>query len=142
MKLTTSLIGLAAALSSTTVLASTTVEYHHVLQASFVGTNHLSYQIYAGDELACSNTVDTTEFGDSTFEDQCNDDWKISLDVDAGPNSFGQISLTGKVGDVLFIEPPIDLKQDAPDMQYGCGNTLCIGIQEERSGSFEFDPQF
>ena len=46
------------------------------------------------------------------------------------------------MGDVLFIEPPIDLKQDAPDMQYGCGNTLCIGIQEERSGSFEFDPQF
>ena len=79
MKLTTSLIGLAAALSSTTVLASTTVEYHHVLQASFVGTNHLSYQIYAGDELACSNTVDTTEFGDSTFEDQCNDDWKSEL---------------------------------------------------------------
>ena len=32
--------------------------------------------IYAGDDLACSNTLDTTEFGDSTFEDQCNDDWK------------------------------------------------------------------
>lgn len=74
MKLATSLIGLAALCS--TALASTTVKYHHVLQASFVGTNHLSYQIYAGDELACSNTVDTTEFGDSTFEDQCNDDWK------------------------------------------------------------------
>jgi hypothetical protein len=74
MQLTTSLIGLAAL--SSTALASTTVEYHHVLQASFVGTNHLSYQIYAGDELACSNTVDTTEFGDLTFEDQCNDDWK------------------------------------------------------------------
>jgi hypothetical protein len=74
MKLTTSLIGIAAL--SSTALGSTTVKYHHVLQASFVGTNHLSYLIYAGDELACSNTVDTTEFGDSTFEDQCNDDWK------------------------------------------------------------------
>lgn len=66
----------------------------------------------------------------------------VSLDVDAGPTSLGQISLTGKVGSVQFIEPPIDLKSDAPDMQFGCGNTLCVGIQEERSGSFEFDPQF
>lgn len=66
----------------------------------------------------------------------------VSLDVDAGTSGWGQISLTGKVGTVSFIEPPIDLVQDAPDMQYGCGNTLCIGIQEERSGSFEFDPQF
>jgi len=66
----------------------------------------------------------------------------VSLDVDAGPTSLGQISLTGKVGSVLFIEPPIDLESDAPDMQFGCGNTLCVGIQEERSGSFEFDPQF
>lgn len=68
--------------------------------------------------------------------------YTVSLDVDAGPTSLGQISLTGKVGSVQFIEPPIDLKSDAPDMQFGCGNTLCAGIQEERSGSFEFDPQF
>jgi hypothetical protein len=74
MKFIFSLAGLAALSSS--AIASTTVKYHHVLQASFVGTNHLSYQIYAGDELACSNTVDTAEFGDSTFDDQCNEDWK------------------------------------------------------------------
>lgn len=73
MKFATSLIGLAA--FSSTALATTTIKYHHVLQASFVGTNHLSYQIYADDELMCSSTVDTSDFGDSTFRDQCNDKW-------------------------------------------------------------------
>jgi len=155
MKFTTSLIGLAAL--SSTALAGTTLKYHHVLQASYVGTNHLSYQIYANDNLVCSNTVDTSDFGQSAFRDQCDDVWnsechqeknpntgtplltrdkKVSLDVDAG--SYGQISISGLIGSVVFLLPPSDLESDAPDQQFGCGNTLCIGIQEERSGSFYF----
>jgi hypothetical protein len=152
MSSATSLIGLAA-LSSTAL--ATTIKYHHVLQASFVGTNHLSYQIYADDELMCSSTVDTSEFGDSTFRDQCDDTWtsechqekdqtlhtltyhdKVALQVDAG--NYGQVSLSGLIGSTPIIPPWTDLQQDAPDKQYGCGNTLCIGIQEERSCSFEW----
>ncbi|KAM0716304.1 hypothetical protein Q7P37_007749 [Cladosporium fusiforme] len=112
------------------------LEFSFTLEASFAGTNNLFYNLKADGEEVCAGNEATTGFGQSEFSVTCSDDWSFELDVDAFDGD-GKVTVPVTFFDGLGQNVQLHLKQTDPDMQFGCGNTLCVGIKSSRASETE-----
>lgn len=129
MKLT---IPLAVAALSTQAFACIT--YHHTLQESFAATNTWSYSFSINGANPCSGTKSTSgDFGQANFDDECNNGknkFHVRLENDFGSNKHGRVIITGPNS-----KHTIQLEKNGPDHQFGCGNTVCVGVESKRKGN-------
>lgn len=89
------------------------VKLDFTLQESFVGTNSLSYTISKDGNVACSDSKQSTDFGQAKFSVRCDSTWQVTIDMDAAQNGNAQVYERGRP---LFFT----LDKVGFDHQFGC----------------------